>query len=91
MSCRSCELGGHVSTDTRSCDLCGNQYCDGCLSTDDSGSYCEDCVAWLLEDSLESVGGEKLIRAEVEAEREAREQHQDTALTSYKARGSEWS
>lgn len=74
MTCRACELGGHVSSDTRSCDLCEGQYCDACLSTDDSGSYCEDCVAWLLEDSLNSVGGELLMRAIAEKEREAREQ-----------------
>ena len=72
-NCRTCELGGHVSSDTRSCDLCGNQYCDTCLSTDDSGSYCEDCVAWLRQDSLQSVGGERLKRAVAEKERDARE------------------
>lgn len=47
--------------------------CERCASDDvvarDDGTFCDDCIQELHRESLEAVGGERLIRAEVELNR----------------------
>lgn len=51
--------------------------CDRCASDDvvvrDDGTYCDDCIQELMRESLEAVGGARLIAAEVELNRAERE------------------
>lgn len=58
------------------CDSCAQPFDIDDLVIDDAGAWCESCFNDMLRASLANVGGEKLIRAEAELNRQAREQEE---------------